>query len=1011
MADGDRRRIRAPRWVRRLKNVGRGAQNAVELLRGGRFTAPYRASFDIVHETHVFRLRHYRADRSPIAGVGSILFVPPLMVTSEVYDISPELSAVAWLGERGLDVWLVDYGKPESEDQGMERTLDDHVLAVDASVDIVREATGNDVHLAGYSQGGMFVYQCAAYRAGEGLASLITFGSPVDIHRNIPAVRDDIAGRLIRGATEAVKKPLDRIDGLPGTLTSTGFRMFSARKELQQFVELFGILHDRSALAKREKRRRFIAGEGFVAWPGPALRTFVDEFIANNRMTGGGFVIGGRTVTLATLRVPILCFVGARDEMARPASVRAIRDAAPEAQIHEVVVPAGHFGLVVGSRSLAVTWPTVAEWMRWLDVGDDRPVYLTEAAPKLVPEHDEPEEAPFEDVDVGVEFFYDMATDAMDQLWGRLGDMSREVGDTLDVLRWQLPRIAQLKRLGEDTRISVARVLAEQARAIPDETFFLWQGRAFTYAQADERVTNVAKGLWSLGIRPGDRVGVLMSNRPTYLSIVAAASRIGAVSVLFHADARGRSLEHAVGAARPAVLLADPEHAAIAQAAFGSGTVQVLGGGTTRELGPDVVDMEAIDVGAVEFPDDLVLDAGLGGDLAMLVFTAGTTGLPAATRITNRRWGLAALGTAAGCRLTSGDTVYCCLPLHHASAMLIAVGGGLVGGARIALAPQFAVSSFWEDVRRYGATVVFYVGEMCRHLTNEPVRAGEDRSSVRIFAGTGMRADVWRRLLERFNPDRVVEFYAATEGNATLVNFSGRKIGSVGRELPGSPPHVLVRFDRTTGEPLIDEDGRRIRCDDDEPGILLSRVLEDDPIGELDGYADRAATEARLLHDVFEAGDTWFASGDVLRRDVDGDFFLDRLGDSFHWKGEVVSTELVANVLRELPGVEFVAVYGVPLSRREGRAGCAALQLRDGARFDARATFAAVTDNLPPAARPVFVRVVETLEMTASFKVVKEGLCSEGAHPRTLEGPIFWYDEQAGAYAPLDIAAYETLGG
>ena len=966
-----------PRWTKGLQRFGQGAQNALELMRGGRFSAPYRAVYEVADETEFAKLRHYAPDPAVSESIGPLLLVPPLMVTSEIYDISPELSSVAWLRARGVDVWLVDFGSPEQESGGMERTLDNHVLAVDRAVDHVREATGKDVHLAGYSQGGMFVYQCAAYREGAGLASLITFGSPVDIHRNLPAVRDDLASRIIRGARSAVAGPLGQTDGLPGFLTSTGFRLLGAKKEVQQFVELFGILHDRDALELREKRRRFIAGEGFVSWPGPALRTFVDEFVVNNRMTDGGFVINGRTVTLSSLTLPILCFLGGRDEIARPASVRAIRDAAPNAQVSELEVMAGHFGLVVGSRSLAVTWPTVRDWMQWKDGQAEQPEQLRAPLPAILASDAEPEDVSFEDVDVGVEFFYDLASDMVDGVWSRLGTASETVGQTIDVLRWQLPRIAKLRRLSDDSRVSIAQALTEQAHAIPTATFFLWEGRAFTYAQADERVTNVAKGLWMIGVRPGQRVGIVMPNRPTYLVLVAAVSRIGAVSVLFNPDAVGAQLDQAISASSPQVMITDPERAARVHAAFDDST-WVLGGGTEREVVDGVGDMEQLDVATFTFPDDAPIDGGLGGDLAMLTFTSGTTGLPKAARITNRRWALAAIGAAAGCRLTSNDTVYCCLPLHHGTAMLVSVGGGLVGGARLALAPRFSVTGFWDDVHRYGVTVA-------------PRREAEERNPVRVFAGNGMRADVWERLQTRFQPDRIVEFYASTEGIAVLANLRGTKVGSVGRPLPGMKEHALVRFDVETLTFPEDAEGFKQRCTVDEPGVLIARMVAGDPLATFDGYSDDVATRAKIMQNVFEEGDVWFMSGDVMRRDADGDYwFEDRVGDTFRWKGENVSTEMVESVLRGVPGVAMAAAYGIKLPGEEGRAGMAALQLRPGTTLDVSSLYAEVRTNLSPHARPSYLRVVPSLDLTPTFKVRKHDLIEAGLEPGV--GDVFALD-------------------
>ena len=976
-----------PRWAKRLRNIGHGAQNALEIMRGGRFSAPYRADYELVDETEHAKVRHYPPSPMVAAPFGPVLLVPPLMVTSEVYDISPELSSVTWLRERGVDVWLVDYGAPEQEEGGMKRTLDDHVLAVDRAIDIIRRETGKDVHVAGYSQGGMFVYQTAAYRKCAGIASLITFGSPVDIHRNLPALREDVAGRLIKGASNAVAKPLEQIEGLPGFLTSTGFKVLSARKEFQQVMELFTILHDRDALGRREKRRRFLAGEGFVAWPGPALRTFVDEFIVNNRMADGGFVINGQTVTLASINVPILCVIGGRDEIARPAAVRAIHRAAPEADIRELIVPSGHFGIVVGSRSLAITWPTVREWVNWVNERGDLPTHLAAPEPVLNASEVDPEEA-FEDIEVGVELFYDLATDMVEGLWSRLGDASQSVGQTVDVLRWQLPRIAKLRRLNDSSRVSLGRALAEQAQAIPEATFFLWKGRAFTYAQADERVQNVAKGLWMMGVRPGQRVAIVMSNRPTLLSLATACSRIGAVAALVNPDARGTALRQALDVANPAWVVADPDHAATTMGAF-DGEVHVLGGGTDRAIPEGAIDMEEIEVTDFEFASSVALNAGLGGDLAMLMFTSGTTGLPKAARITNRRWALAALGTAAGCRLTSNDTVYCALPLHHSTAMLVAVGGALVGGARLALAPRFSTSTFWDDVRRYGATVVFYVGEMCRYLVNAPESAGERENPVRVFAGNGMREDVWRRLDTRFQPERIVEFYGSTEGNVILANLTGEPVGSVGRPLPGTSDLAIVRYDFETGDPIRNLEGRCARCDAGEPGLVLGLIVEDDPLGEFDGYVDARDTETKVLRDVFEEGDAWFNTGDLLSCDEAGDWwFADRVGDTFRFKGENVSTELVRGVLASLGPVEWAAVYGLMVEGEEGRTGMAAIKLAPGATFDGSEVYGHLAGNLTPSAMPRWIRVMDEIALTPSFKVKRgplEAMGSEGPNVYELD--------------------------
>ncbi len=412
----------------------------------------------------------------------------------------------------------------------------------------------------------------------------------------------------------------------------------------------------------------------------------------------------------------------------------------------------------------------------------------------------------------------------------------------------------------------------------------------------------------------------------------------------------------------------------------------------------------------VDLPESVVVNPGRAEDLALLMFTSGTTGLPKAARITNRRWAMAALGAAASCRLTPRDTVYCCLPLHHSTGQLVAVGGALVGGARLALAEKFSVRSFWSEVRHVGATVVVYVGELCRYLTKAPVQDGEGNHPVRLLVGNGMRPEVWQAVLERFGPVRIVEFYGSTEGNAVLANMSGDKPGSVGRPVWHSGELALARYDVASGELLRQPDGFAARCEADEPGLLLARVGTEHPSEFFDGYVSREASDSKLMRGVFAADDVWFNSGDLLRADADGDYwFVDRVGDTFRWKGENVSTEQVAAVLARSPHVAMVAVYGVELAHREGRAGMAAIELTPGSAFDGAEMFQRVTDNLFDAARPRFIRVTEELELTDSLKVKKAVLGAEGADPARIADAVYHLDTENETYTRLTPDAHRRL--
>jgi len=959
-------------------------ENALELARLGHFTDPEHAPYKVAHQMRIARLRRYGGDDYRPTVAAPLLLIPPLMVTAEIYDVAPDISGVTALTQLGLDVWVIDFGSPEQEEGGMKRTLDDHIKAVSDAIDWVQGATGHDVHLVGYSQGGMFAYQTAAYRSSKGIASLVTFGSPVDIHRNLPMIQDSIAGRIFELAHGALDAPLDKLEGLPGFLTSTGFKLLAAHKEVGQLMDFVRKLHDRQALEKREARRRFLGGEGFVAWPGPALKKFIDEFVVHNRMLSGGFVVDGRTVTLADITCPVMFFVGERDSIANESAIRAIRGAAPNAELFEVSMRAGHFGLVVGKQAMSVTWPTVASWVRWREGLGPEPALLQAPAPL-----EEPEEASFDEVDFDIELFYRTIVGTVGAWWQRVGRAATDLGEELDNLRWQVPRLSVLQQMQPDTRVSLGLVLSEKAHADPEGTFFLWQGRALSYAQADRRVDNVVRGLIRCGVRRGELVAVLMGARPSYLSMTAALSRLGAVPILLSPSRSRATLEDALHGSAPRFLVTDPENAALGKELFGQ--VLVLGGvGEERALPSGVTDMEQIDPDAVALPGWYEPNPGLARDLGMIMLTAGRGKKPRAAKITNQRWAFSAYGAAAACTLSPRDTVYCCLPLHHPAGMLVTVGGGLVGGSRLALATGFDPDAFWGDVRRYGATVVFYAGEMLRELLRAEPSASDNENPIRLFAGSGLRRDAWQRIVDRFGPVGILEFYAATEGNAVLANASGEKVGALGRPLPGSAEVELVRYDFEAGEFGRDEHGLLVRCDDGEPGILLARLDADHPLASFTG-GDEAGR--RLLRGVFEPDDTWFVTWDVLRRDDDGDFwFVDRVSRMLRTATGVVATRSIEDALYGFPALRHNVVYGI---HQDGFDRPVAIVVTEGNRgLDLQAwnEFAA---GLDPRERPHWVKRLERIPMTDGFRPDKSALES-AALGKGAE--LFAYDQRAQRY-------------
>lgn len=839
---------------RRVERLREGARNALELLRRGRFGAPWSAPHEVVDQGPHHRLRRYPRQEGPLSEVGeALLLVPPLMVAADVYDISPELSAVSLLTGMGLDVWLVDFGAPEREEGGLQRTLDDHILAVSAAIDRVAADTGRPVHIAGYSQGGLFCYQVAAFRRSRDVASVITFGSPVDLRKSLPVpVRDPLMERLLRAVRGTLSSRLEDLDHLPGVVTSTGFKVFGARKELEQWAQLVRSLPDRDALARREPKRRFLGGEGFVAWPGPAFREFVDRVIVENRLTAGGLVIDGRAVALADITCPVLYFVGEHDDMARPAAVRGIRKAAPRAELHEVQVPAGHFGLVVGSRALSVTWPTVAEWMAWR-AGSGEPPQALSGAVLSAPPH------PTRTTDR----MYQLSVEVLDRMWTRLGEVSEDMADIVHAMRWQLPRLARLESLHDGSRVNLGRALREQAASLPRETFFLWKGHAFTWADADRRVDAVLARLVAAGVAPGAHVAVWMAPRPDLLTAMTALTRMGAVPVPLPAHASPEEAGRALQIAQARALVCDDVHLPAAREL----DVRVLH--LVSEAEPALVDalQGPVEPSAGPLP---ALDAGRAADTGLILLTDGGQ----AARVTNRRMAMAALATAAAGQLTPADTVYTCLPLHSATALMVAVGGAMAGGCRLALAPERSTEAFWAEVRRVGATVVVHDGALLERLVAAPRAPEERRNPVRLWLGPPVPPSVHQALLERFGKAGIVAFYASTEGNVVLADLDGEHPGSVGRPLVEGVRLALVRYDRADGALIRGANGRLQRCRTDEPGMLLGRIDHSHPVGRFEGYLDPEATERRIVREAFGPGDAWFHTGDVFRRDRAGVYWL-----------------------------------------------------------------------------------------------------------------------------------------
>ncbi len=447
------------------------AQNGLEILRlGGLESGTAPSPFQIVESVPMYKLRRYFPPDSrpghPPAGP-PVLMVHPMMVSADMWDVTRADGAVGILHAAGLDPWVIDFGSPDEVAGGMRRNLADHIVALSRAIDTITETTGHDVHLAGYSQGGMFCYQAAAYRRSKSIDSIVAFGAPVDTLAALPmGIPSNVAVGVADFMADYVFNWLD----VPSWMARTGFQLLDPLKTAKARLDFLRQLHDREALLPREQQRRFLDSEGWIAWSGPAVSELLKQFIAHNRLMTGGFAINGQMVTLTDITCPVLAFVGEVDDIGQPAAVRGIRRAAPDADVYEYLLRSGHFGLVVGTKAAELTWPTVADWVLWLAGHEPKPA-------GIAPMADQPEQSAIGGVALSSRLMHGLG-EASEAVVALVRGAAEAVVTTNKSLRTMavetartLPRLTRLGQINDHTRISLGRVIDEQAHEAPDGEF------------------------------------------------------------------------------------------------------------------------------------------------------------------------------------------------------------------------------------------------------------------------------------------------------------------------------------------------------------------------------------------------------------------------------------------------------------------------------------------------------------------------------------------------------------
>jgi fatty-acyl-CoA synthase len=552
-----------------------------------------------------------------------------------------------------------------------------------------------------------------------------------------------------------------------------------------------------------------------------------------------------------------------------------------------------------------------------------------------------------------------------------------------------------------DPRRVLPSAVSEWARRYGDAPALIGVAETLSFRELEARMNRYSRWALSLDVAKGETVALMLGNCPDYFAIWLGLTQIGAIVALVSVDLRGAGLAHALRVANAGRLIVAAGSAAVIDSDV---EIWTHGGGALDRR----VDLAVADFSPEPLRPDEAREVTLA-DRALRIFTSGTTGLPKAAEVSHRRiiaWTHWFAGLA---DLTSRDRLYDCLPMHHSVGGVVAIGAPLVNGGSVVIAERFSASRFWDDVARYECTAFQYIGELCRYLAAAPTRAAEKEHGLRIAIGNGLSGEVWQKCLDRFGPLRVVEFYASTEGNVWLYNVENR-IGSIGRVPPylaAREPIALARFDADAQAPLRDADGFCRRCDDGEVGEALGRI-ESHGDAKFEGYSQAAETAKKVMRDVFAPGDAWMRTGDLMRRDAEGFYtFVDRIGDTFRWKGENVATTEVAAALSACPGIAEAIVYGVAVPGADGRAGMALLRLNGKLDLEALARGLAA---LPRPARPLFLRVAREIEATETFKPKRRAYVEQGFDPSRSEDPIFVLEGDSG-YAPLDGTRYAAIMG
>uniref|UniRef100_A0A0K8TSP3 Very long-chain fatty acid transport protein n=1 Tax=Tabanus bromius TaxID=304241 RepID=A0A0K8TSP3_TABBR len=551
----------------------------------------------------------------------------------------------------------------------------------------------------------------------------------------------------------------------------------------------------------------------------------------------------------------------------------------------------------------------------------------------------------------------------------------------------------------ERQKKTIPKVFRDFVRLHPDKIAFMMDDKKLTFQEVEDLSNEIASYFKSKNFAKGDTIALLMGSRTEYPCIWLGLSKIGVITALINSNLRKETLTHSIKAANSKAIIVETELIDAINDIKGDEGVKglpifefhdssqksssKLEG--TLDLLSEIEKHQKVDIN-----EDIA--KSVPRDKMVYIYTSGTTGMPKAAVITNLRYMFMCLGVKTMLGINDDDVVYNPLPLYHTAGGMIGVGTVLLCGVTMVIRRKFSASNFWPDCIKYKCTVAQYIGEICRYLLSVPGKPTDTQHNIRLMFGNGLRPQIWPQFVSRFNIPQIGEVYGSTEGNSNLVNCENQ-IGAIGFVPLGARklyPVCLIKCDEATGEPIRDENGRCIRCKPGEPGVFIGKINPKRALSSFSGYADKRASEKKVVKDVFKEGDAYFNSGDILVTDILGYYyFKDRTGDTFRWRGENVATSEVEAVISNVVGLQDCVVYGVEIPHVEGKAGMAAI-VDPEKKVDFEELSVGIRGSLPPYARPLFVRIMPAMPMTGTFKLKKRDLQLEGFDLHKIKDPIYY---------------------